>query len=372
MLQVYDQFGFAHPSKAEFDKMFGKYFETFAKVADRIGKRSATTIHGDLDSALERIRKKLPEDFGEVSRGSALAADKPQEAKEVLEAVSRRPGASVGAQVRAAAAMRDRLHMYGESIRALEAALQLATKESGDSSEESATIRAELATSLLMVGDLPRAEDTIAAAIVWFEAQAPRDERALAIHYATRASIRRHRGDLGGAEEDIARSIAWGDAQAPRDERSLAIDYATRASIRQDRGDFVGAEEDIARSIAWTESHAPHNERDLAIDYSRRASIRQDRGDLGGAEEDIARSIVWFESNLPGHLQRGAINYRLQARILAAAANWHEAERSIDRALAAHEEIFGKEHVSTKKARVWQRAIKAHSVPPRWIDTHPD
>jgi hypothetical protein len=179
-----------------------------------------------------------------------------------------------------------------------------------------ARLRGELAHRFRSFGQLTAALGHIEAAISWGEGQNPRDERRLAIWYASRARIRQVRSDLKGAEEDIARSIQWGEEQNPHDERSLAIRYAYRASIRQDRGDLKGAEDDIAKSIQWAEQQDPHDERSLAIRYASRASIRQFRGDLQGAEDDIAISIQWGEQQIPRDERLLAIWYGVRARIL--------------------------------------------------------
>ncbi len=111
-----------------------------------------------------------------------------------------------------------------------------------------------------------------------------------------------HLQDIGALREAnglIDRSITWGEKQTPRDERSLAIWYASRARIRQDRGDLDGAKGDIDRSITWGEQQTPRDERGLAIWYASRASIRQDRGDLDGARQDIKRALDWYTATLP-------------------------------------------------------------------------
>ena len=183
-------------------------------------------------------------------------------------------------------------------------------------------------------GDLAGAEADIKQAIDWSEAQFPRDERSLAIWYASRARIRQDRGDLAGAEADIARSIDWGEAQSPRNERSLAIDYASRASIRRYRGDLAGAEADIARSIAWGEAQSPRDERGLAIDYASRASIRQDMGDLAGAEHDIQRSIAWSEAQSPCDERGLASLYASRASIRQNRGLLKDAEEDLQKSIS--------------------------------------
>jgi hypothetical protein len=197
-----------------------------------------------------------------------------------------------------------------------------------------ALLRGEMAKWFPDVGMHAAAETHLTAAITWGEAQSPRDERALAIRYASRASIRQNRGLLKEAEDDIKKSIDWGEAQSPRDERSLAIRYASRASIRQDRGDLAGAEADIQKSIDWEESQPQPNQRELAIRYASRARIleaqalaaRRD-GDVDAAaalfakaKADIASAVTWFETNLPSEVRGIDIFRQDQARIERAAA----------------------------------------------------
>lgn len=112
-----------------------------------------------------------------------------------------------------------------------------------------ARLRAELAHRLQITGNLPAAAKAIDAAIDWGEQQTPRDERGLAIWYASRASIRQVRGDLAGAEQDIARSIDWGEKQTPRDERGLAIWSASRARILLDSDKLDEALVEMERAV---------------------------------------------------------------------------------------------------------------------------
>ncbi len=198
----------------------------------------------------------------------------------------------------------------------------------------SARLSAELALHLHVTGQHTAASRHIDAAILWGEAQSPRDEQSLAIDYAWRASIGQDRGLLKEAEEDIARSIAWGEAQSPRDERSLAIGYASRASIRQERGLLKEAAEDIARSIMWGQAQSPRDERVLAVWYGMRASIRQQRGLLKEAEDDIARSIAWGEAQTPRDERQMAIWYAERARIRRDLKQFAAARADIDAALA--------------------------------------
>jgi len=99
-------------------------------------------------------------------------------------------------------------------------------------------------------GDLAGAETDIKKSIDWFEAQSPRDERSLAIRYASRASIRqdvaikaRAAGDAAAAtagfkaaRADIDAALAWWLANLPNDERGLAILRKTKASIDAAKG----------------------------------------------------------------------------------------------------------------------------------------
>jgi hypothetical protein len=196
-----------------------------------------------------------------------------------------------------------------------------------------ARLRADVAVHLWLIGQLPDAQRHIDAAIDWGEQQTPRDERSLAIWYATRARIRQDRGDLAAAEADIQRSIDWGEKQTPRDERSLAIRFASRARIRQDRGDLVGAEADLQRSIDWSEKQTPRDERSLAIRYASRAGIRQARGDLTGAESDIQRSIDWSEKQTQRDERSLAMDYATRARVRRARGDLPKAEADIQRSI---------------------------------------
>jgi hypothetical protein len=197
-----------------------------------------------------------------------------------------------------------------------------------------ALLRGEMAKWLPNVGMLSAAERNVMCAIDWGEKQTPRDERSLAIDYASRASIRQDRGMLKEAEEDIAKSIDWGEKQTPRDERSLAVDYASRASIRQDRGMLNEAEEDIAKSIDWGEKQTPRDERSLAIWYAFRARILESRavvsrrsGDATAADvlfkkakADIDRALTWYETVMPSDVRSIAILRADKARINEAAS----------------------------------------------------
>ncbi|MBL8763884.1 MAG: ATP-binding protein [Phycisphaerae bacterium] len=147
-----------------------------------------------------------------------------------------------------------------------------------------------------------------------------------------RADVALHRliiGDYAGAEADLKRSIDWGESQTPRDERSLAIWYASRARVRQDRGDYAGAEADLKRSIDWGESQTPRDERSLAIRYASRARLREARavaareaGDAASAaalfakaKADTGNALAWWEKELPGDERAIAILRQDQARI---------------------------------------------------------
>lgn len=412
MLRAYAVFDMKHPSKAEFDKMFGKYYETFGKMAGKVqAPNTGAPPDHTLVAHLAGARRDLPQDYKGVALGESLAAEEPAEAQRVLEAVARTPGTSARAQLSAARALINKLFKYNEAVTAYESALKLMIDEEGLESEGAARVNAELARAQWLVGDLAGAEDAIQQAIAWGEAQSPRDEDSLANWYSTRASIRRNRGLTKEAAEDIERSIAWSEGQSPRDELGLAIDYSARAWIRHDRGQLKAADEDITRSIAWQEAQSPRNELGLAISYSTRASIRQERGLFEEAEKDIAKSIAWEEAQSPRderglaicyavrasiHLGKGlleeaeadmarsvtwfrrhqpqnhrlmAVSLREQARIFAHAAKWEAAEASIDEAVPHHEEAFGPDHEWTKKARAWQTTIHGRQVPPRWIDT---
>jgi len=207
------------------------------------------------------------------------------------------------------------LFRYGEAASVLDNAITFGESQSPRDERSLAIDYASRASIRQLRGDLAGAEADLQKSIDWGEAQSPRDERSLAIDYASRASIRRFRGDLAGAEADLQKSIDWGEAQSPRDERSLAIDYASRASIRRLRGDLAGAEADLKKSIDWGEAQSPRDERSLAIWYASRASIRQDRGDLAGAEADIKKSIDWGEAQSPRDERGLAICYASRARI---------------------------------------------------------
>jgi hypothetical protein len=140
---------------------------------------------------------------------------------------------------------------------------------------------------------------------------------------------------LNEAEEDIAKSIDWGEKQTPRDERSLAIRYASRASIRRLRGMLEEAEEDIAKSIDWGEKQTPRDERSLAIWYAFRARILESRavvsrrsGDATAADvlfkkakADIDRALTWYETVMPSDVRSIAILRADKARINEAAAS---------------------------------------------------
>ena len=143
----------------------------------------------------------------------------------------------------------------------------------GELGQRAARLRADLAVHLLQMGQLASATRHIDAAIVWGEAQSPRDERSLAIDYASRASIRQQRGDLTGAEADIQKSIDWGESQSPRDERGLAIWYASRASIRRDLKQYAAARADIDAALKWWRANQPGDERGIGILRQTKASI---------------------------------------------------------------------------------------------------
>ncbi len=194
---------------------------------------------------------------------------------------------------------------------------------------QSNRLRSDVAWHLVLIGQLSTADKHINAAIEWGEQQTPRDERSLAIWYASRSRVRKDRGDLDGAEEDLQKSIEWGEKQTPRDERSLAIDYTSRSSIRQARGDLDGAEEDLQKSIEWGEQQTPRDERSLAIRYALRSRIRRAqaskaKGDgmlqlavelIAKAKDDIANALNWYEANLPGDARSIGIYRKDQARI---------------------------------------------------------
>jgi hypothetical protein len=96
-------------------------------------------------------------------------------------------------------------------------------------------------------GDLAGAEADIQKSIDWGEAQSPRDERGLAIDYGARAKIRcdvavkaRASGDSAGAmagfaaaRADIDAAISWYLANLPADERRIANFRKDKASIEQ-------------------------------------------------------------------------------------------------------------------------------------------
>ena len=137
---------------------------------------------------------------------------------------------------------------------------------------------------------------------------------------------------LAGAEADLKKSIDWGEAQSPRDERSLAVYYASRAIIRQTRGDLAGAEADIKKSIDWGEAQSPPNQWELAIWYASRASIRRDvaiKGRAAGdaaaatagfkaARADIDAALTWWLANLPSDERALAMLRETKASIDAA------------------------------------------------------
>ncbi len=87
-------------------------------------------------------------------------------------------------------------------------------------------------------GDLVGAEADIKKSIDWGEAQSSRDKRKLAIDYASRASIRRDVAikarDAAGfkaARADIDAALTWWLANLPSDERVIDILRETKASI---------------------------------------------------------------------------------------------------------------------------------------------
>jgi hypothetical protein len=94
---------------------------------------------------------------------------------------------------------------------------------------------------------------------------------------------------LEEAEEDIAKSIDWGEKQTPRDERSLAVWYASRARILEQRalfsrrsGDataadvrFKKAKADIDRALTWYETLMPSDVRSIAILRADKARINE-------------------------------------------------------------------------------------------------
>jgi hypothetical protein len=334
MLRAYAAFGMKHPSKAEFARMFGRYYETFGKMAAKVEKPEGSAAPDPaLVDRLAAARRELPEDYKEVARAEALAATRPEEARQVLEAVVKKPGTSASAQLSAARTLVDKLFKYGEALTAYESALKLTIDEEGEDSEDAALVYAELARAKRLVGDLNGAEADIQKALDWGEAQSPRDERNLAIDYALRASIRRDRGDLAGAEADIQKAIAWFEAQSPRDERGFAIWHALRASIRQHRGDLAGAEADIQKALDWGEAQSPRDERGLAIWYALRANIRRDRGDLAGAEVDIQRAIDWEEAQSPRDERGLAIDYASRAYVRQDRGDLTGAEADIQRSI---------------------------------------
>ena len=167
------------------------------------------------------------------------------------------------------------------------AAAALPRTPSPAGAEQAARLRAEVAKHLYVTGQLADATRHIEAAIDWGEAQSPRDERSLAVYYASRAGIRQDRGDLPGAEADIKKSIDWGEAQSPRDERSLAVYYASRARIRRDvaskaraagnkpaaTAGFKAARADIDAALTWWLANLPEDDRVISDMRRFKASI---------------------------------------------------------------------------------------------------
>jgi len=207
-------------------------------------------------------------------------------------------------------------------------------------------LRGEMAKWLPDVGMHSAAERHLSAAIKWGEAQSPRDERNLAIDYASRARVRHDRGMLREAEEDLAKAIAWGETQSPRDERSLAIDYAARADSRHDRGLLKEAVEDINKAITWGEAQDPRDERVLVIWYSTRASIRRFCGQLLEAEEDLDKTIAWGEAQSPRDERSLAIDYAARSQVRHDRGRLKEAEQDLEKALAWGERQFPRDERS--------------------------
>lgn len=94
-------------------------------------------------------------------------------------------------------------------------------------------------------GDLPGTEADIQMTIDFEESQTPRNERSLAVYYASRVNIcrdvaskARAAGDADGAKvgfaaarTDIDAALTWWLANQPGDERGLGILRQTKASI---------------------------------------------------------------------------------------------------------------------------------------------
>ncbi|MFN9131699.1 MAG: hypothetical protein ACK5XO_03350 [Phycisphaerales bacterium] len=352
--------------------MFGKYYETFGKMAAKVARpEDSATPDPMLVECLAAARKELPEDYKEVARGEALAATKPEEAKQVLEAVAKNPGTSARAQRSAANVLLNRLFKYAEAVTAYELALKLAVDEEGEQSEQAALVNLDLATARFYVNDLAGAEAAIAKTIAWGEAQSPRHEQSLAVCYGTRAAIRRHRGLLNDAADDIDKAIAWGEAQSSRDEHSLAIWYASRARIRRDQKQYPQALADIDRSLTWAKAQQPIDNLGIAIWSGDRATILAEMDRIPEALENIAHSIAWYRQHQPEAELHIAFILRDQARILAYAGDWTKAASAIGESLRCYRAVFGPDHEWTRKARAWRDAIGRREVPARWIDTAP-
>ena len=232
-----------------------------------------------------------------------------------------------------------------------------------------ARLRAEMAHRLASVGQLADAARHIGASIDWGEAQSPRDERGLAIWYASRASIRRDRGDLAGAEKDIRASNAWFKKQVPQSGYDLALGYAREARIRRDMGQHAEALRLIDCCLTWAKAQQPIDDWSIAAWRGDRATILAEMNRVPEAIADIAACIAWHRQHLPENRHLMARFLRDQARILAQAGDWAGAAAAIAESLPLHEAVFGPDHEWTRKARVWRDAIGRREIPARWIDT---
>lgn len=371
MLRAYASFGMKHPSKVEFDKMFGKYYETFRKLGEKIDKPKEGPPDAMLRGVLDAAREALPEGYNEIARGEAMADTQPAEAERLLTDVAKRHGGSVASQLAAARSLRDKLGKHREAVPAFEIALEQAIRESGSNSSEAAIVRSELAFARWTIGDYRQASDDIERSIEWEESQSPRDERLLAICYSNRARIRRSVGNLQGAAEDIQRSIDFEEARFPQDDIALSICYSIRAEIRLYQDDLVRASQDIQRSIDLLQEETPQNERRLSTYRIIRANIRDGLGEFDSALQDIEYGIQWLSVRQPDNHFKLAGARDTEARILAALDRWNDAEQAIAASLEHHERAFGPDHTWTQRARAWQADIAAKRVPPRWYETEP-
>jgi Tetratricopeptide repeat len=199
--------------------------------------------------------------------------------------------------------------------------------------------KARRATAYQHQGILDLARTEIDEAIVWLEAQTPRDELLLAQCYASRASICYLIDGNDGELNDIDRAIEWLSRQPNHNERELMDFHATRADVLYDLGTFGRALDDVSRSIDWFSKQAAPEHRRLATYRRLRSLIHRNEKRWSDAEVDLLEAVSHAKQATPANVSLLALCTEGLAKVRDALGRTEEAEKGISEAIALEQSL---------------------------------